>query len=98
MIFTRSDVFRRIYLVGDSLPGFEPSAVKVREDRRIPVSPPESVSSFESLFPQALEGLEVDLEELEEGASAGIAGPVSGRTGEGPRRKTGASGDDAHAG
>jgi hypothetical protein len=81
VIFTRSDVFRRIYLVCDSLPGFEESAVQVREDGGIPVGFPEAVSSFESLLPQALEGLEVGLEDLIEGAGAGIAGPVSGRRG-----------------
>jgi hypothetical protein len=61
--------------------GFEESAVQVREDGGIPVGFPEAVSSFESLLPQALEGLEVGIEDLIEGAGAGIAGPVSGRRG-----------------
>jgi hypothetical protein len=78
--------------------GFEESAVKVREDGGIPVASPESITSLETLFPQALEGLEVGLEEWIEGAGAGIAGPVSGRAGKGPRRKAGASGDSAHTG
>ena len=78
--------------------GFEESAIQVREDGGIPVAFPESVSSLESLFPQALESLEVGLEELIEGRGAGIAWPVSGRAGEGLRRRAGASGDAAHAG
>ena len=78
--------------------GFEESAIQVREDRAIPVSFPEAVSSLESLFPQAFESLEVGIEELIEGGGAGIAGPVSGRAGEGLRWKAGVSGDAAHAG
>jgi hypothetical protein len=79
--------------------GFEESAIKVREDGGIPVALPEAVSSLESLFPQALESLEVGFDELIEGAGAGTTGPVSGRAGEGLRRKAGASGGDvAHAG
>jgi hypothetical protein len=76
--------------------GFEESTIHEREDRRFPVSLPETVASLESLFPQALEGLEVGLEELEEGALAGIAGPVTGRAGEGLRRQGGVGGA-AHA-
>jgi hypothetical protein len=79
--------------------GFEESTIHEREDGGIPVSLPESVASLESLFPQAPEGFEVGLEELKEGALAGIAGPVSGRTGEGLRWKPCAGeGGAAHAG
>lgn len=81
--------------------GFEASAIQVRGDGGMPVAFPEFVSSLESPlkgFPQALESLEVGLEELIEGGGAGIAGPVSGRAGEGLRRWAGGSGDSAHAG
>ena len=53
--------------------GFEASAIKVFEDSGIPEGSPESVSSFESLFPQALEALEVGIEELIEGGGARLA-------------------------
>jgi hypothetical protein len=79
--------------------GFEESTIHEREDGGIPVSLPETVASLESLFPQALEGFEAGLKELKEGALAGIAGPVSGRTGEGLRWKPCAGeGGAAHAG
>jgi hypothetical protein len=42
---------------------------------------PESVSPLESLLPQALEGFEEGLEELIDGALAGVSGPIGGRAG-----------------
>jgi hypothetical protein len=75
---------------------FEPSAVEVREDGGIPVGLPESVSSFEPIVPQALESLEVGLEELIEGARAGIPGSVNRRAGVGLRQREGGRSAAAH--
>jgi hypothetical protein len=77
---------------------FELPAVEVREDGGVPVGFPESVSSLETLFPHAFEGIEVSFEELKEGALTGIPGPVRDLAGESRRRKSGAGGDAAHAG
>jgi hypothetical protein len=76
---------------------FEPSAVQVREDGGIPVRLPETEASLESLFPLALEGLEVGLEELIEEAGPRVAGPVNGRADAGLRQHSGGHGQAAHA-
>jgi hypothetical protein len=75
---------------------FEESAIKVREDGGIPVGFPESVSSFESIVPQALEGFEMGIEELKERAGAWIAGPVSGGAGVGPWQRPDGQSSAAH--
>jgi hypothetical protein len=66
---------------------FEESAVQVREDGGIPAGLPETVSPLESLLPQALEGFDVGIKELIEGAGAGVAGPLNGGAGLGPRQR-----------
>jgi hypothetical protein len=57
---------------------------------------PESVSSFEPIVPQALEGFEMGIEELKERAGAWIAGPVSGGAGVGPWQRPDGQSSAAH--
>ena len=68
---------------------FEESTIEVAGNGGIPEGPPEAVTSFESFFPQALEGLEVGIEELIEGRGPRVAGPVNDRTGSGLRQWSG---------
>jgi hypothetical protein len=76
--------------------GFEESTIQIRENGGIPVAFPESVSSLESFFPQALEGFEMGIEELIEGAGARIAGPIGSQARGGPRQSPGGRGSAAH--
>ncbi|HEY7700584.1 MAG TPA: hypothetical protein VIE88_19300, partial [Vicinamibacteria bacterium] len=78
--------------------GFEESTIHVREDSGIPEGAPEAASLLESLFPQALEGLEMGIEELIEGAGSWVAGPINGRAELGPGKRAEGRSGAAHAG
>ena len=78
MIFTRSGVFRRIYLVCDSVPRFRDSTVKVTSHNRVDEASPEAVFFFESLLPHGLDIFVVGLEELIQCGVLGLSRPVEG--------------------